>query len=572
MLIIDPNIAYNKGKYMPTVYILSNMLRRKCNIVELYGEICKLVNEQYNRYCNATTAKLLAKHLVTEDVFNKAINDILPNLSDLDKPNKTINKDLQVLINDILVSNREHLDIVLVSISFANSLPLGICIARQIKEYSNESKVVFGGSYFIALGQDIVETIVKKYESIDIISYTYAEINLKKILMHYEQGLAVTSIPGIAVNDATSPVWQSPAEIARVAISDVKGDRSVPLLCGYGCYWGKCAYCNYVASKILRYKKVEEVVREVAELGNSDCSHIHITTECIPQKMMYDLCDGLIRGSNRIPISTFFRAEYADEQLYVKMKKAGIEYVSLGIESYSDNILLKMKKGTTRKSIKHTIDNLVKHNIEYHINLIYDYPGMMKSDMEANITGLLESAETASKVFLSKFQLYPNTDMALRPGVYGLHNLQRDGAEISIGFEREQHYGNSQYKRELRNIKHYIDNRDRIQINLGNMIDGRTYYSIEPAMGEYDEKTSTYYTIINDIVRKIIIPNKVYKHINKGYIDYGEYCSSEVICAMSLLAFGVIQSSDAPESFGTCETFLRVVSSLRQPSEVARLV
>ena len=124
-----------------------------------------------------------------------------------------------------------------------------------------------------------------------------------------------------------------------------------------------CIYCisPIISGKNVRYRTPENVVQELKE-----CVHKHnicdfffkSDTFTINKEWVIQLCDLIINSELKGKINWVAnsRVNTIDEEMLLKMKQAGCSVIALGIESGSDESLVKMKKGTNveqnRKAVK----------------------------------------------------------------------------------------------------------------------------------------------------------------------------------------------------------------------------
>lgn len=124
-----------------------------------------------------------------------------------------------------------------------------------------------------------------------------------------------------------------------------------------------CIYCisPIISGKNVRYRTPENVVQELKE-----CVHKHnicdfffkSDTFTINKDWVIQLCDLIINSELKGKINWVAnsRVNTIDEEMLLKMKQAGCSVIALGIESGSDESLVKMKKGTNveqnRKAVK----------------------------------------------------------------------------------------------------------------------------------------------------------------------------------------------------------------------------
>ncbi|NVO09718.1 MAG: RiPP maturation radical SAM protein 1 [Bacteroidales bacterium] len=126
-----------------------------------------------------------------------------------------------------------------------------------------------------------------------------------------------------------------------------------------GCWWGQnnlCTFCgvNGNATKY-RSKKFSKVLSELTEyVSNYPTKNIRMVDVLMPRNYLKTL---LPEVAVQLPDVSFFYEQRADMSLneMITLKKAGVEYMQIGIESFSNSQLIKLNKGTT---VKDNIDIL----------------------------------------------------------------------------------------------------------------------------------------------------------------------------------------------------------------------
>jgi len=171
---------------------------------------------------------------------------------------------------------------------------------------------------------------------------------------------------------------------------------SIPIEGSRGCWWNKCTFCS-LNRQYCRYreKSIDKVVQEVENQVNKyKCHSIRFVDNVQRVSDFGQLMSGLKDLELDLNIFVEMRAGRLKKEDYKLMRDAGVRYVQIGIEAFSNAMLQKMCKGVT------TIENIaaIKHCQEVGIlpyyNIIVNYPN------EINI-GLEESAENTE--FLKSF-------------------------------------------------------------------------------------------------------------------------------------------------------------------------
>ena len=163
----------------------------------------------------------------------------------------------------------------------------------------------------------------------------------------------------------------------------LKGDNiatsiGCPMVCAF-CGWRTNIYGQW-QSWIPR--PASDVVDEIAET-DADVVHIVDANFGHDVKRVEAICDELIRRDIRKLLACEIRVNtlYKSQALVKKMEQAGFFMFMVGVESTSDPVLKKLKKGYTVKMCRAAFDNLRQTHIVTFGNFIIGIPGETEEDM-----------------------------------------------------------------------------------------------------------------------------------------------------------------------------------------------
>jgi anaerobic magnesium-protoporphyrin IX monomethyl ester cyclase len=130
------------------------------------------------------------------------------------------------------------------------------------------------------------------------------------------------------------------------------------VLTSRGCPAG-CRYCikhvTYQAS--VRHRSPEHVLQEMYMLKELGMHHIHFEADLftVKKEFVYDLCNAIIKDGIKLRWSCNSRVDFVDEDELRLMKQAGCFLIAWGLESGSEAVLKRARKGTTVTRIRETI-------------------------------------------------------------------------------------------------------------------------------------------------------------------------------------------------------------------------
>ena len=147
----------------------------------------------------------------------------------------------------------------------------------------------------------------------------------------------------------------------------------------------KCAFCSYptIAGK-LATMELENVFTTIRKAKEAGIKAIFFTDDTfnVPKIRFEAIIDGMLERNLQIPWYSFIRCQYLDENLVHKMKASGCQGSYLGVESGSDDILKKMKKGSISSFYRDGIKWLKDAGITSVGSFIMGFPGETAETVE----------------------------------------------------------------------------------------------------------------------------------------------------------------------------------------------
>jgi anaerobic magnesium-protoporphyrin IX monomethyl ester cyclase len=156
-----------------------------------------------------------------------------------------------------------------------------------------------------------------------------------------------------------------------------------------GCVYG-CIYCNKSCfGRTFRAKSPDRVVNEFIMIKQLGFNEIHLTDDGFTTNIdrAKKICDLLIEKKVNILWSTItgIRVDRVDLELLKKMKAAGCYRVYFGIESGSQKILDRIKKGITLEQVKKAVRWAKEANIEVAGYFMIGLPDETEETMQQTI-------------------------------------------------------------------------------------------------------------------------------------------------------------------------------------------
>ena len=266
-------------------------------------------------------------------------------------------------------------DIIFISIT-NGSIYEDLAFVAKIKEIKQDITVILKGALFFNPEQDLFDEV--DLSNVDyliggevefIISDLLEENNIESIqgISYKKDGKWVSnnlvefcsdldSIPFPARELMNNALYINPATNRPMAT--ISTSRGCP---------SSCIYCvsPIISGRKVRYRSPENIIEELKECVNKHKIRdffFKSDTFAINKEWVVKLCDLIINSdlNGKINWVANSRVNTIDEEMLLKMKKAGCSVIALGLESGSEESLKKMKKGTTLEQNKNAVKLIKK--------------------------------------------------------------------------------------------------------------------------------------------------------------------------------------------------------------------
>lgn len=309
-------------------------------------------------------------------------------------------------------SNEEIIDLLkkqgpdLVGISFGTQIRFSAFeLARLIKKNFPGLPVVAGGPHPTLTAQDILENIPE----IDIVVKGEGEISFLNLVKSIEAGKDFSDVKGISFRNKNGQIIHNMPELpihdldslpfpARDLLPMEKYDkttilskkRTLNVMTSRGCpYW--CVYCSTSEQwgHKIRHRSPKNVVDEIELILKTypfiEGIRFFDDVFTMDKKRVLEICDEINRRKLNFVWECEARANTIDEEMILAMKKAGCEFIDLGIESGSDRILRNIKKQITVEQAIAAAKIIKKAGIGLKVFFMHGLPGETYEDIKKTV-------------------------------------------------------------------------------------------------------------------------------------------------------------------------------------------
>ena len=177
-----------------------------------------------------------------------------------------------------------------------------------------------------------------------------------------------------------------------------------------GCPYG-CTYCSTDTRRV-SYRSIDNVLKEIRlvkeKYGTSQFS-FKDDSFTVNRKRVEDLCDRLIKEKFNINWECNTRVNLINDDLLLKMKRAGCNSIKVGIESGSERVLKEMNKGITHDQVRNAAKLFRKVGIHWTGYFMMGVPGETVEDVYKTLDFMYEVKPDFASIGV--YEPFPGTPM-----------------------------------------------------------------------------------------------------------------------------------------------------------------
>ncbi len=316
--------------------------------------------------------------------------------------------------------------------------------AELIKSIDPTIHIVLGGPHPTCCPVEVAS-----HKAVDVVVIGEGEDTILDLISCYEERRALNTVKGIAytrderfMRTAPRPLIEDldsipfPAKYLILNKERMHSDNFANIFATRGCSYS-CTFCSShnVWTKKIRFRSPGNVLAEMKfmeERYGSEFFSFSDDSFTVNKKWVLELCE-LIKKTNFGPNFRWVcntKSNLIDDDIARAFKEAGCAAVALGIESGSDRVLERMKKGTTVEKSRDAVKILKKHNLRFTGQFVIGFPWETEAEILRTIEFMKELDPMS--VMMSIATPLPGTELyneAIKLGLIDPANL--DWAKVT---------------------------------------------------------------------------------------------------------------------------------------------
>ena len=270
-----------------------------------------------------------------------------------------------------------------------------LALARRIREEMPETFILFGGANCEGvMGREIL----RAFPFVDAVVSGEGDRVFPRLVERVLSGEPFGDLPGVHTRESVEddeipgnaptvlemdalPIPDYGDFFAQWETSGIRHQKSPVVLfeSSRGCWWGAAKHCTFCglngSTMTFRSKSPERALRELTGLAERHPDRFILVVDNILDLRYFDrLIPELARAPRRLDLFYALKANLRKDQLRA-LRDAGITRIQPGIESLSDDVLRRMRKGETALQNLQLLKWCKELGLQAAWNLIWGFPG-----------------------------------------------------------------------------------------------------------------------------------------------------------------------------------------------------
>jgi anaerobic magnesium-protoporphyrin IX monomethyl ester cyclase len=303
----------------------------------------------------------------------------------------------------------------------ANLLPFTLLAMRDYKRAHPEKTLILAG-----VGPKSVEqAILERFPWVDVIVRGEAETSAPLLLAALRQRAGLASVPGVSYRDADGRVCHTERPprikdldtIAAPAYHQIELERytGFGLITSRGCPY-QCTFCSVAPIWDLRsyHRSAESVVNEMRFLHERGGAKLILFQDeffVSGRPRVLRFCDALQRSGMDLKWKAFGRINLTDDSMMQAMEKTGCVEIRFGIESGSDAVLERTKKGFKAAQSVDVVRRACDVFRRVDAFFVWGYPFESMDDFHQSVFQMVSLRMIGARILPSLLCLLPQTEI-----------------------------------------------------------------------------------------------------------------------------------------------------------------
>ncbi|MGO8248929.1 B12-binding domain-containing radical SAM protein [Rhizobium johnstonii] len=321
-----------------------------------------------------------------------------------------------------------------ISVPMGPQLAPALLLARRVKRLRPHLKVVVGGPVLTLMADELLKDLLNGVPEIDAVVRYDGEGPIQHLSAQLAAGAWTPGkIPNVHTRDRIKPQERTALRLRDVPIAKFSdnllsrlAEPRLSVQQARGCYWGDCAYCDFIElhNTGRRYDAVsvgslvEQVRRFTTEHG---VRRFWLVTEALPPKIAEKFAQTLITEGLDVDWRSFAMVDpgFTPEVLSTLLQ-SGCSSLTIGMESMTTRVLQNVRKKADGDGNIAFLEATRRSMLKIDVNLIPDLPTTTAEEAMAGLAVLERYEDVFRMISIFPFEATRSSDIGRDPIRYGL--------------------------------------------------------------------------------------------------------------------------------------------------------
>jgi radical SAM superfamily enzyme YgiQ (UPF0313 family) len=269
--------------------------------------------------------------------------------------------------------------------------------------------------------------VLERFPWIDAVSHGEAERSIVPLVEALERRGGLAGVPGLFFRDDDGVVrcTEPPPRIEQLETIPRPAYHRVdlPVYDAYGMVTSRgcpyrCSFCSVAPIWDRRsfYRPADDVVGEMVELRERAGVELYLFQDeffAASKRRVLEFCDALTRSGLEAYWKAFCRVDIADREVMDAMARAGCVEIRFGIESGSEAMLARTRKGFTAEMAVEAVSTATQVFPRVDAFFIWGFPDETLDDFHTSLFQMIAFRLMGARILPSLLTLLPQTDLYL---------------------------------------------------------------------------------------------------------------------------------------------------------------
>jgi anaerobic magnesium-protoporphyrin IX monomethyl ester cyclase len=340
-------------------------------------------------------------------------------------------------------------DLLGISVTYLDQVLPALTLAAECKRSCPRTRVVLGGQIVSQWGDDLPHA-GGLWRFVDIFALYEGESALRGLLAALASGSSLAGVPNLVFRQGGETVVTRRAkeDFASLPCPDYaclplerywSPEPVLTVSAARGCYWGRCSFCSVSPGFRGNFasRPPEQVADDLSELATRHSARLFtFGDDALPRAFVRG-----VAASGRLAPGTRWQAELRWDALAQTadlsgLVRAGATNLIFGLESASNSVLRRMRKGATKRMARAALSACRRAGVGVNLQCFLGFPGERKRDVGETVRFLRQVAGPRTTVSCGIFELQKGSAVATDPAAFAITVMRPPATQdLTVRFE-----------------------------------------------------------------------------------------------------------------------------------------